>query len=120
MSLFSPSAWIARVLRIAGIVLLVIGVCPNYVDESHGSMRSERWRVGMDASPLFRYDRSTTKEVDAAGTESETSQWVYEVGFLSWSMAAFVASVVLLAAARVLRKAASKPSGDEAPGARGA
>ncbi|MBI5364641.1 MAG: hypothetical protein HZA53_15805 [Planctomycetes bacterium] len=105
MSLFTPSAWIARLLRIAGIVLLVIGVCPSYVVQGDPARRSERWTVGVDSSPLFRHERTSSDGLDGEG-KCVVHSSSYDFDFLSWSMAAFVGAVVLLASSRALRRKA--------------
>jgi hypothetical protein len=63
MSLFSPSAWIARLLHVAGIVLLVTGLCPSFAGQGGSEHQSERWTLGLSSSPLFTYESSSTEEL---------------------------------------------------------
>lgn len=106
MTTSTLSPWIARLARIAGIVLLVYALCPSFEGKGGGATHSERWYLGWPTSPLADMRNTSTEELDSAGAKSVVESSTFEVGFVSWSMAALAGGIVLLSLARALRREA--------------
>ncbi|MBK7875167.1 MAG: hypothetical protein IPJ77_05370 [Planctomycetes bacterium] len=110
MTTSSLPSWIARLARVAGLVLLVTAVGPRIEGTGGGVTTSSHWSLGWPKSPLVVVHETSTQERGAAGTTSVVESRSIEFGFLSWSMASLVAGVVLLALSRSLRREAERAS----------